>query len=96
MTNNLDILIKARDEAVKKIEKDKMNKKPRTVINGIPVWCAHDDIVAIDQLLPNPRNPNMHPDKQIKLLGDIILSQGWRGPITVSTRSGFIVCQAFF
>ncbi|XWE61981.1 site-specific DNA-methyltransferase [Sporomusa sphaeroides] len=41
--------------------------------------------------MPNPRNPNQHPPKQIELLAKIIKNQGWRAPITVSTRSGFIV-----
>lgn len=68
-----------------------MDKKPRTIIDGIPVWCAYDDVVSVDKLLPNPRNPNTHPADQIKLLGKVICSQGWRGPITVSTRSGQIV-----
>lgn len=34
---------------------------------------------------------NKHPDKQIALLAKIIRNQGWRQPITVSKRSGFIV-----
>src|SRR5690606_2134297 len=40
---------------------------------------------------PNPRNPNQHSDKQIDLLAKIIKHQGWRVPITVSKRSGFVV-----
>jgi ParB-like chromosome segregation protein Spo0J len=42
-------------------------------------------------MVPNPRNPNTHPEKQIELLAKIIKNQGWRAPITVSSRSGFIV-----
>ncbi|HUT74244.1 MAG TPA: ParB/Srx family N-terminal domain-containing protein [Armatimonadota bacterium] len=42
-------------------------------------------------LIPNPRNPNHHPDSQVRLLARIIKEQGWRAPITVSNRSGFIV-----
>lgn len=41
--------------------------------------------------MPNPKNPNQHPDNQIQLLGRIIRQTGWRAPITVSKRSGFIV-----
>ena len=59
--------------------------------NNIPIYCAHDDLADITTLVPNPRNPNRHPDKQIELLAKIIKNQGWRAPITVSTRSGFIV-----
>lgn len=58
---------------------------------GIPVYCAYDEMVEIDKLIPNPRNPNKHPKKQIELLAKIIKNQGWKVPITVSTRSGFIV-----
>ena len=59
--------------------------------DGVPVYCAHDAIVDVAKMVPNPRNPNQHPDEQIQLLGRIIRQAGWRQPITVSTRSGFIV-----
>ena len=45
----------------------------------------------LTELRPNPRNPNHHPDEQIKLLAKIIETQGWRQPVKVSTRSGMIV-----
>jgi len=61
------------------------------LVSGIPVHCACDEITDIVSLVPNPRNPNTHPDKQIQLLAKIIKNQGWRAPITVSNRSGFIV-----
>jgi ParB-like chromosome segregation protein Spo0J len=48
-------------------------------------------MVPLDDLQPFPRNPNTHSDKQIKLLADIIRAQGWRNPIKVSKRSGFVV-----
>ncbi|MCM1567082.1 MAG: site-specific DNA-methyltransferase [Dehalobacter sp.] len=59
--------------------------------SGIPVYCAYDEIAEITTLVPNPRNPNTHPEKQVQLLAKIIKNQGWRAPITVSNRSGFIV-----
>jgi len=55
------------------------------------VHCAYDEMVDIAKVVPNPRNPNTHSDKQIELLAKIIDYQGWRAPITVSRRSGFIV-----
>lgn len=55
------------------------------------VHCAHDALVPIAELKPNPRNPNRHPQRQIDLLAKIIREQGWRAPITVSERSGFVV-----
>jgi len=58
---------------------------------NISIHCAFDEIVDTAALIPNPRNPNQHPENQIHLLAKIIKAQGWRAPITVSTRSGFIV-----
>ena len=68
-----------------------MNKKNKGTAAGIPVYCSHDEIVQTEKLVPNPKNPNTHPDKQIQMLAKIIKAAGWRQPITVSTRSGFII-----
>lgn len=57
----------------------------------IPVHCAHDELVEIGRLVPNPSNPNQHPQKQLVLLAQMIDARGWRAPITVSNRSGFVV-----
>lgn len=65
--------------------------EPKAYAGGVPVFCAHDAIVPIKDLQPNPKNPNTHPPEQIKLLASVIRATGWRGPITVSTRSGYIV-----
>lgn len=67
------------------------NVAERAKIGNVNVFCAYDEIVETQKLIPNPNNPNMHPDEQIKLLADIIERTGWRAPITVSTRSGYIV-----
>lgn len=64
---------------------------PKAWASEVPVHCAHDAIVDVAALVPNPKNPNTHPDNQIQLLGRIIRETGWRAPITVSKRSGFIV-----
>jgi len=58
----------------------------------LKVQCAHTEMVDIDLLVENPRNANKHSDKQIELLAKIMAHQGWRHPITVSKRSGFIIC----
>lgn len=55
------------------------------------IYCAYDELVPIADLKPNPRNPNTHPDEQVRLLAKIITENGWRAPITVSKRSGYIV-----
>ncbi len=55
------------------------------------IHCAHDKTVALADLKPHPANPNTHPEPQIALLSKIIREQGWRNPIVVSNRSGYIV-----
>tara|TARA_Y100000310_G_scaffold4886_1_gene5776 strand:+ start:413 stop:1018 length:606 start_codon:yes stop_codon:yes gene_type:complete len=57
----------------------------------VAVNCAYDEMVPIHKLVRNPRNPNTHPPEQLRLLEKIIDYQGWRNPIVVSNRSGFIV-----
>ncbi|MBP3590379.1 MAG: ParB N-terminal domain-containing protein, partial [Muribaculaceae bacterium] len=69
----------------------KTEAQPKAWADGVPVHCAHDAIVDVTTLVPNPKNPNTHPDTQIQLLGRVIRQTGWRQPITVSKRSGFIV-----
>lgn len=65
--------------------------EPKTMADTIAVYCAHDKIVETDALVGNPRNPNTHPKEQIAALAKIINRQGWRHPIVVSKRSGFVV-----
>ena len=65
-------------------------KPTRIMASDIEVHCSYDRITDIVDLIPNPRNPNTHPDKQVALLAKIIRQQGWRNPIVVSKRSGFI------
>jgi len=55
------------------------------------VECAHSELVDLGELIPNPRNPNTHPENQIALLAEVLKFQGWRQAIVVSNRSGFIV-----
>lgn len=53
--------------------------------------CSYTRIADVDSLVENPKNPNKHPEKQIEMLAKILKYQGWRHPIIVSQRSGFIV-----
>lgn len=70
----------------------KTSAKPRIVTkDDVAVFCSYDEILPIGQLQPNPQNPNQHNEQQVKLLGEIIRSAGWRAPITISKRSGLIV-----
>lgn len=63
---------------------------PKTA-STIPVHCSYSELSDVTKLVPNPKNPNKHGDKQVALLAKIIRHQGWRSPITVSQRSGFVV-----
>ena len=69
----------------------KEKEQARYFIEEVPVFCAYDEVVSIDNIKPNPKNPNMYPDEQIRLLADVILKTGVRAPITVSKLSGLIV-----
>ena len=65
---------------------------PTSTRNGKPpIECKHDALVDVSKLIAHPRNPNSHPPAQIELLAKIIDFQGWRRPIVVSKRSGFII-----
>ena len=68
----------------------KSKQKPKET-GGIPIHCCHDALVDLVALVPNPKNPNRHPEQQIALLAKVIKHQGWRTPVVVSRRSGFIV-----
>lgn len=58
---------------------------------AIQIHCAYTRLADPKSLRPNPRNPNRHPTAQVKLLADLVRGHGWRAPIAVSRRSGFIV-----
>lgn len=54
------------------------------------VRCSHTRMVPIGELVPHPKNRNVHPADQIPPLANAIEYQGWRRPIVVSNLSGFI------
>lgn len=47
--------------------------------------------VKIKDITPNPANRNKHPKDQIERLTKIIQSTGFRTPLIVSNRSGYLV-----
>jgi hypothetical protein len=55
------------------------------------VECKYDEMVPVQDLKPNPLNPNTHDDEQIQLYADILTFQGIRKPIVVSNQTGFMV-----
>ena len=59
--------------------------------DGIPVYCAFTKLVKTASLKPHPRNPNKHPQEQIEIFAKVVKHLGWRQPIVVSKRSGYVV-----
>jgi ParB-like chromosome segregation protein Spo0J len=57
----------------------------------IAVHCTHRTMVDVTELRPHPNNPNRHSDEQVALLAKNIRALGWRHPVIVSERSGYIV-----
>lgn len=68
-----------------KIEVNNSKKEP------IKIHCSYDKMVDIESLKPNPKNPNKHPEEQIRLLSNIIKAHGVRTCIQVSNQTGFII-----
>src|SRR5262245_50589412 len=54
------------------------------------IHCAHDKLVPVGELKPHPKNPNTHSADQVAAIAAVLEGNGWRAPITVSTRSGYI------
>lgn len=48
-------------------------------------------IVDIESLVNNPKNNNKHPKGQIERLAKLIKHHGFRNPIVISNRTGFVV-----
>ena len=81
----------AKKQAAKPKPKAKEEQLANATDGFMPaILCAHTKLVPIESLKRHPRNPNTHPDSQIKLLANIIAKSGFRSPIVVSNRSGFI------
>jgi len=55
------------------------------------IKCSYTKLMPVEELVKHPKNPNTHTPKQIELLAKIIKLQGFRSPIVISKRSGFIV-----
>jgi len=53
--------------------------------------CKYDRLVPLDELKPNPRNPNDHSDEQIERLAKLFDYQGIRHAIIVSNQTGLMV-----
>lgn len=49
------------------------------------------DLIPIEQIIPNPKNPNIHPPEQLAMLAKHVDFQGFRSPLIISNQSGFLV-----
>lgn len=54
------------------------------------VHCLYDTMLNVKDIKPHPKNTNKHSNDQIERLAKILNYQGWRSPIKISKRSGFI------
>lgn len=72
-----------------KAKKKVATKRPKNVPEIIK--CAYQVLADPITLVPNPRNPNKHDDRQIEILSRIIAATGFRQAIVISEESGFIV-----
>ncbi len=70
---------------------ERMKKTTTKQNTGAQTFCSRTKDVPTDSLKPHPKNPNQHKADQVTLLAKIIEAQGFRNPIVVSERSGFIV-----
>src|SRR3954470_20769800 len=61
-----------------------------TKLSDIRVHCLYDELVDPKALVYHPKNRNKHPLEQIDRLARILEYQGWRYPIKVSKRSGYV------
>ena len=48
-------------------------------------------LLEVDKIIPNPKNANRHSIEQIKRLEKLIDFQGFRNPLIISNRTGFLV-----
>jgi hypothetical protein len=68
-----------------------MEQMPKKKTPKISIKCEHTELIDPKKLKEHPGNPNKHPSKQIEMLAKSIEAYGWRHPIVVSKRSGYIV-----
>ena len=55
------------------------------------ICCEHTELRSPAALKVHPRNPNKHPRHQVEVLRANIEQYGWRHPVVISERSGYIV-----
>jgi DNA modification methylase len=60
----------------------------------IEIKCKAENfkLIPIEQIVPNPKNNNRHSIEQINAIAKLIKAHGFREPLTISNRSGFLNC----
>lgn len=80
----LEILLLSEATGIRPKKKEKRGE-------SLEIKSKEIKFVPIEQIIPNPKNPNKHPQDQIERLSKIIDFQGFRVPLIISNRSGFLV-----
>jgi hypothetical protein len=57
----------------------------------VKIWTSAPILVPIDEIRPNPKNRNTHPEAQINRLAEIYAHNGMRTALVVSNQSGILV-----
>lgn len=61
-------------------------------MQDIIIDCSYNELVAVESLVPHPRNNNQHPIEQIEYFARVLRAKKkWRFPLVVSKQSGFII-----
>jgi ParB-like chromosome segregation protein Spo0J len=58
----------------------------------VDIKAKEISLVPISEIKLNPKNRNKHPKEQIDRLVDILKYQGFRRPVSISNRTGHLVC----
>ena len=43
----------------------------------VKICCSYTELVNTDKLVAHPKNPNKHPERQIIILGKIMIAKIW-------------------
>ena len=71
--------------------KKKAPQQQQELVQEAPAVYCLGKMTPIEQVKPNPENPNVHPQEQLEVLADVLRVNGWRQPIVVSNLSGMVV-----
>jgi len=73
------------------IRRPKRKPAAHVQASGIPVYCSFEKIVPASDLEPHPENAKLHPAAQLDRYETVVVGNGWRRSIVLSSLSGRIV-----